>query len=480
MKLNYLTIIIIVLIAISSQIFGQSFTWIGTLGGESSIAYAISNDGSVVVGQIVLSSGENRAVKWTPSGGLTILNGLQNINSWARAVSADGSVIVGTAQENTWLAFRCIQNNPFEYLLPLGGSDFNESYAYDLSSDGTKIVGRMKNLSWEGRGFVWTESSGMKELGTLLSMSTTPSSGVNAISGNGDFLVGYSSYSDVYLTYSAVPAVWVYPPFYNIQELPYFLLMQYGRAEGISENGNYVVGVFNINGRLRGQRWHYVPPNQWFYRDIGLLDGVPDYAGNCYALDVSNDGIVVGQTPDLSPEGSAAYLWEAITTQSSVMHNLNELYSNLINQSGYLISANAITPDSRLIAGYGYRLSTRKYEGFVLDRGPITNVEAQKFSPKEFSLDQNYPNPFNPSTSIQYAVGNRQFVQLKVYDILGNEVATLVNEEKAPGTYEVEFNSHSDGGQNLPAGRQGLSSGVYFYRMQAGDFVETKKMILLR
>jgi hypothetical protein len=102
--------------------------------------------------------------------------------------------------------------------------------------------------------------------------------------------------------------------------------------------------------------------------------------------------------------------------------------------------------------------------------GGVVSVQDEHISeiPKDFILLQNYPNPFNPSTSIQYAVGNRQFVQLKVYDILGNEVATLVNEEKSPGTYEVEFNATQ------------LSSGVYFYRLQAGDFIETKKMILLR
>ncbi|MCL4279528.1 MAG: T9SS type A sorting domain-containing protein, partial [Ignavibacteriaceae bacterium] len=62
----------------------------------------------------------------------------------------------------------------------------------------------------------------------------------------------------------------------------------------------------------------------------------------------------------------------------------------------------------------------------------------------------------------------------------GNEVATLVNEEKPAGSYEVEFNSHSDEGQNLPAGRQGLSSGIYFYTLQAGNFTQTKKLILMK
>jgi len=89
-----------------------------------------------------------------------------------------------------------------------------------------------------------------------------------------------------------------------------------------------------------------------------------------------------------------------------------------------------------------------------------------------FKLEQNYPNPFNPSTRIQYAIGSRQFVTLKVYDVLGNEIATLVNEELPAGEYEVEFNTSSI--NHHP------SSGIYFYELKSGNFVETKKMVLIR
>jgi len=88
--------------------------------------------------------------------------------------------------------------------------------------------------------------------------------------------------------------------------------------------------------------------------------------------------------------------------------------------------------------------------------------------PISFELAQNYPNPFNPSTSIKYALNKRQFVTLKIYDIIGNEVATLVNEEKEVGRYQAEFNSAN------------LASGVYVYRIQTAEFIDTKKMILLK
>ncbi len=85
-----------------------------------------------------------------------------------------------------------------------------------------------------------------------------------------------------------------------------------------------------------------------------------------------------------------------------------------------------------------------------------------------YFLNQNFPNPFNNSTVIKYSVPQISFVTLKVYDVLGNEIATLVNEEKNVGTYEITWTA-----ENLP-------SGIYFYRLQAGNFVETKKMVLLR
>jgi hypothetical protein len=114
------------------------------------------------------------------------------------------------------------------------------------------------------------------------------------------------------------------------------------------------------------------------------------------------------------------------------------------------------------------------------DVGPFayetpTSVDIQtdsNLNPISFVLYQNYPNPFNPVTSIQYAIGSRQFVLLKVYDVLGNEIATLVNEEKPAGNYEVEFS------RGLI--HQTLRSGIYFYELRTDGFVETKKMVLIK
>jgi hypothetical protein len=107
------------------------------------------------------------------------------------------------------------------------------------------------------------------------------------------------------------------------------------------------------------------------------------------------------------------------------------------------------------------------YRVYEFGSGIILNQEDEIVA-NGFTLSQNYPNPFNPSTKIKYSIPHSSDVKIKVFDILGNEIATLVNEEKSAGVYEITFFAGN------------LSSGVYFYQLQAGEFVQTKKMILMK
>ena len=113
--------------------------------------------------------------------------------------------------------------------------------------------------------------------------------------------------------------------------------------------------------------------------------------------------------------------------------------------------------------------------GLYVSRDPVSSVSDNKINAVDYYLFQNYPNPFNPSTKISFTIPNVTLsgvegsrVQLKVFDVLGNEVATLVNEYRNAGRYEIDFNASK------------LASGVYFYRMQAGSFIQTKKMMVLK
>lgn len=105
--------------------------------------------------------------------------------------------------------------------------------------------------------------------------------------------------------------------------------------------------------------------------------------------------------------------------------------------------------------------------GTIIVQNPA-GVGDEEMLADQFELEQNYPNPFNPSTRINYSVPSASFVRLKVYDILGNEVALMVNEEKPAGVYQLEFDASE------------LTGGVYFYQLTSNSFVETKKMILMK
>ncbi|MDO8261579.1 MAG: T9SS type A sorting domain-containing protein, partial [Candidatus Magasanikbacteria bacterium] len=112
---------------------------------------------------------------------------------------------------------------------------------------------------------------------------------------------------------------------------------------------------------------------------------------------------------------------------------------------------------------------------------PVAAKEMQNGnSPLYFNLAQNYPNPFNPETVIRYHVAENSIVSLKVFDIIGNEVATLVDELQAKGIHQIKFSLKNNFLASGISAKGGYASGVYFYRLQAGNFIQMKKMILLK
>jgi hypothetical protein len=189
-------------------------------------------------------------------------------------------------------------------------------------------------------------------------------------------------------------------------------------------------GVANVNAGGSNSAFFVFPYDAWFPVEV-----IVDLDLNQAELKVNNTQIYVWQWT-LGATGSGCSLMLAAVDFFGLYSN-NEMY----------------------------------IDNFWFGDFPVS-AESEVDNPLVFSLQQNYPNPFNPSTSIQYAISSRQFVTLKVYDVLGNEIATLVNEELPAGEYEVEFNPASS--------IENPASGIYFYKLQAGSFVETKKMILMK
>jgi hypothetical protein len=152
----------------------------------------------------------------------------------------------------------------------------------------------------------------------------------------------------------------------------------------------------------------------------------------------------------------------------------NVILSETVTHSNFQIANGLLTANTN----YYWKVRTVNDGGvgpwsevFTFDVN-LSGVEQEKQLPTEFALLQNYPNPFNPNTVISYQLPVGSNVTLKVYDVLGNVVATLVDEYKPAGEYEVEF--------DVSSGISELVSGIYFYQLKAGDYFETKKMILLK
>jgi hypothetical protein len=199
-----------------------------------------------------------------------------------------------------------------------------------------------------------------------------------------------------------------------------------------------------------------------------LLSDPPNTPSNLFAQQIFNPETQVQldwQDNSLNEYAFKIIRKNGLSNSTNSYFIIDTVYSNITQY----IDSN-VTVDSTYTYGiiafniYG-NSDTSNFATITVD--PVTNLNEQN-NLTSYSLDQNYPNPFNPVTSIQYVVSSRQFVTLKVFDVLGNEVATLVKEEKPTGEYEIEFDA------------QGLTSGVYFYQLKAGSFIQTKKMVLLR
>ncbi len=213
-------------------------------------------------------------------------------------------------------------------------------------------------------------------------------------------------------------------------------------------------------------------------KEIAVIDStifLPSGDGMYYS---TNDGLnwILKEWPNYSPNCSYLFPFENILfwgTHGEGIFMSSDFGDSWVRiddslPAGYTISALTTSGDYLLAGTIGAGIWRRPLSQI------ITNINDEKnITPSEFILSQNYPNPFNPSTTIKYQIPEISFVTIKVYDALGNEMITLVNEEKPIGSYEVEFSVGLDSSPDI-------ATGTYFYRIQAGAFVETKKMMLLK
>ncbi len=233
----------------------------------------------------------------------------------------------------------------------------------------------------------------------------------------------------------------------------------------------YDVSIDGGGGRLSEKpfKWNYYADANHrklfdvFAGLIRLKKNYPAFSSNTFSISASGPVKTISIT-DPSMNVTIFGNFDVVTQNASFSSNTTSKWYEFF--TGDSISVSSVATQIPLQPGE-YRLYTSKK---LPSLNFLTDVKKEDSLPVEYTLSQNYPNPFNPSTVINYQLPGACYVTLKVYDVLGREVATLVNQVQNAGNYKVEFDSN----------QFHLSSGVYFYRIETDKFVQSKKMILLK
>jgi photosystem II stability/assembly factor-like uncharacterized protein len=206
--------------------------------------------------------------------------------------------------------------------------------------------------------------------------------------------------------------------------------------------------IVGNNGRIYATTDYGI---SWYPQNSGVTDNLNDIK-----FRDENQGIVVGDNGVVRYTADGGTTWQA----DPYFDGLTD--GNIISLATVDFNTGlALVRNTTLDGGSSTTM-------FIVSSEPLSSVEYQNNIPSGYSLEQNYPNPFNPSTKIEYKILQPGFVTLKIYNMLGNEIKTLVNEEKNAGSYEIGFNA------------TGLPSGIYFYKLTTNNFTETKKLVLMK
>ena len=340
-----------VMVMMATVAWSQTLTWLGTLPGyDSSVATAVSADGTVVVGMALNAAGQSRAFRWTRTGGMEDLGTLGGSESAAFDVSWDGSVVVGGACNAAGVncAFRWTRAGGMQNI-----SHGITGEAAAVSADGTVVVGHVsivEHVLVKTHPFFWTESRG-----TLRSPFFGRAFGISA---DGSIVAGvfWNLLEDSRKFYIS-----------RVGDIPKVIdgATQVEFAS-LSANGRVIVGFAKTTG---GQdiavRWREGAGVQ----PLGTLGGAWSRARS-----VSADGsIVVGESEDAA-EKPCAFRW----TLSGGMENLNRTYASLLRDGSFLGIAADISPDGRYIVGCGYNAATKRAEAFLLDTRAPQRVQPQQ------------------------------------------------------------------------------------------------------
>ncbi len=377
-------------------------------------------------------------------------------NGWV-VVSLEGKILRTTNGGLNWISHN---SGASDWLLSLNFADNQTGYAVGWGGEIVKTINGGLNWISQNSGTYRTLQSvyfndnqtgwAVGDYGTIIK---TSDGGQNWIAQNSG-----TTYRLLSVHFADIQTGWAVGEAGTILKTTNGGLSWYGQLRERSSTFRSVYFINNMTGWILGQGFILHTSNGGgVLLPVELTSFAANYSESSVRLswstatELNNNGFEVERSIDKDNWYTIGFVKGAGTTSEPQQYNFSD---DLSDFSSVILF---------------YRLKQLDFNG-TYEYSSVIEVE---MTPSKFALSQNYPNPFNPSTSIQYAISSTQFVTLKVYDLLGREVATLVNEEKAAGSYEIDFNVGRD---SSPA----LASGIYFYKIQAGDFVETKKMLLLK
>lgn len=493
-------------------------SWVAT-GFTSSSVYAIAVDDSVILvaafGGVFRST--NLGASWTSTNLAGTIQALVFAGSSALAGSYGGEVYRSTDRGATWAQVTAFRSGPVNaFIISATGiiAGTTNSGIFRSTNNG---------ISWSqaNTGFANTSVTVAAVGGSTIVAASFEQGAFRSTDAGENWVESNTGLTATSVTSLAVSAENIFAGTYagagggvfrSTDEGLTWTLVLYGNVWALGGGGsNLFAGTVGIKGDYyvyrstdHGNTWTYT---RLYARAFASIDSIL-FAGNYRSTDngvswmamsfpvspaIVRSYAVLGASLFAGTDGNGVFrstdngsTWVSANLSGTSIPGFVVIGSNLIAITTYsvFLSTNngaAWTPVNPGLTNIGIGAITASSSNLFVGTGstgvwrrPISEIivgveeESEREPPEAYSLDQNYPNPFNPSTKIRFAVPRSGFASLKVYDLLGREVARLVNEELKPGRYEVTLDASH------------LASGVYFYRVRAGEFVETKKLILLR
>ncbi len=482
-------------------------------GADDGRAIAVDNSGNVyVTGQVTMSgtTGDILLIKYNTNGvqqWLQTYNGTGNGNDWANSIKLDASgniyisgATTGSGTGNDYIALKYNSAGNLQWLGTYNGtgngSDYTDALAVDPSgnvyvtgiSKGPTLYGDYATVKFNSSGvFQWAQRYNGPGNGFDEGYGICVDTSYNV------YMTGYTAGSGTGSDITTIK--------YNAAGVQQWLRTYDGTAVNndgaygmsIDSIGNIIVAGFST-GIGAGRDYitiKYSPAGieQWTARYNGPGNG-SDFI-NAVAVDNTGNIYVTGQSYVNN------FVYDDYTT---IKYNPAGVQQWVIRYNGTGNSgdgARHVTIDvtgNVFVTGWSWGTSTTNWDIATIKYSQLVGIKIiSNQMPEKFSLSQNYPNPFNPATKIKFEIArtplnppfvkggevrSRGFITLVIYDVLGREITTLVNEQLQPGTYEVEWPACRNGSSGRNAST--YPSGVYFYKLQAGNYSETKKMLMIK